>query len=44
MLSGDVAMQEYDDLLHEFMCACKQAYGEKVLVQVRAHLSKAHRL
>jgi malate dehydrogenase (oxaloacetate-decarboxylating)(NADP+) len=25
--------QEYDDLLHEFMLACKQAYGEKVLVQ-----------
>lgn len=27
--------QEYDDLLDEFMMACKQAYGEKVLVQVR---------
>jgi hypothetical protein len=26
--------QEYDELLHEFMVACKQAYGEKVLVQV----------
>lgn len=26
--------QEYDELLHEFMMACKQAYGEKVLVQV----------
>lgn len=26
--------QEYDDLLHEFMMACKQAYGEKVLIQV----------
>jgi len=25
--------QEYDDLLQEFMYACKQAYGEKVLVQ-----------
>jgi malate dehydrogenase (oxaloacetate-decarboxylating)(NADP+) len=25
--------QEYDDLLHEFMSACKQAYGEKVLIQ-----------
>nr|XP_018684864.1 PREDICTED: NADP-dependent malic enzyme-like isoform X2 [Musa acuminata subsp. malaccensis] len=25
--------QEYDDLLHEFMCAVKQQYGEKVLVQ-----------
>jgi hypothetical protein len=26
--------QEYDDLIHEFMMATKQAYGEKVLVQV----------
>jgi malate dehydrogenase (oxaloacetate-decarboxylating)(NADP+) len=26
--------QEYDDLVHEFMTATKQAYGEKVLVQV----------
>lgn len=25
--------KEYDELLHEFMTACKQAYGEKVLVQ-----------
>ncbi|XP_042403081.1 NADP-dependent malic enzyme-like isoform X1 [Zingiber officinale] len=25
--------QEYDDLLHEFMCAVKQQYGEKVLIQ-----------
>ncbi|ERN15137.1 hypothetical protein AMTR_s00056p00119870 [Amborella trichopoda] len=25
--------QEYRDLLHEFMCAVKQNYGEKVLVQ-----------
>ncbi|XP_072965543.1 NADP-dependent malic enzyme-like isoform X1 [Typha angustifolia] len=25
--------QEYADLLHEFMCAVKQNYGEKVLVQ-----------
>lgn len=25
--------QEYDELLHEFMVACKQAYGEKILVQ-----------
>eukprot|EP01018_Ginkgo_biloba_P002595 Gb_10692 [translate_table: standard] len=25
--------QEYYDLLHEFMCAVKQNYGEKVLVQ-----------
>jgi malate dehydrogenase (oxaloacetate-decarboxylating)(NADP+) len=25
--------QEYDDLVHEFMTATKQAYGEKVLVQ-----------
>ncbi|XP_042444037.1 NADP-dependent malic enzyme-like, partial [Zingiber officinale] len=25
--------QEYDDLLHEFMCAVKQQYGEKVLTQ-----------
>ncbi|RWR97985.1 NADP-dependent malic enzyme isoform X2 [Cinnamomum micranthum f. kanehirae] len=25
--------QEYADLLHEFMCAVKQSYGEKVLVQ-----------
>ncbi len=27
-------VQEYDDLVHEFMTATKQAYGEKVLVQV----------
>ena len=27
-------MQEYDDLLHEFMFAVKKAYGEKVLIQV----------
>lgn len=26
--------QEYADLLHEFMCAVKQNYGEKVLIQV----------
>ncbi len=26
--------QEYDDLVHEFMTATKQLYGEKVLVQV----------
>ncbi|KAF9613773.1 hypothetical protein IFM89_011497 [Coptis chinensis] len=25
--------QEYAELLHEFMCAVKQSYGEKVLVQ-----------
>ncbi|XP_064943738.1 NADP-dependent malic enzyme-like isoform X3 [Musa acuminata AAA Group] len=25
--------QEYEDLLHEFMCAVKQQYGEKVLIQ-----------
>ncbi|KAI4324760.1 hypothetical protein MLD38_030217 [Melastoma candidum] len=25
--------QEYDELLHEFMCAVKQNYGEKVLIQ-----------
>jgi len=25
--------REYDELLHEFMMACKLAYGEKVLVQ-----------
>ncbi|KAH7425469.1 hypothetical protein KP509_11G055800 [Ceratopteris richardii] len=25
--------KEYDDLLHEFMCAVKQTYGEKVLIQ-----------
>lgn len=25
--------KEYNDLLHEFMCAVKQAYGEKVLIQ-----------
>lgn len=27
--------QEYADLLHEFMCAVKQNYGEKVLIQVK---------
>ncbi|RZR84523.1 hypothetical protein BHM03_00011379 [Ensete ventricosum] len=26
--------QEYEDLLHEFMCAVKQQYGEKVLIQL----------
>ena len=26
--------QEYADLLNEFMSAVKQAYGEKVLIQV----------
>ncbi|RRT50726.1 hypothetical protein B296_00013071 [Ensete ventricosum] len=30
--------QEYEDLLHEFMCAVKQQYGEKALIQVREHL------
>ncbi|KAH7301029.1 hypothetical protein KP509_23G008600 [Ceratopteris richardii] len=25
--------KEYNDLLHEFMCAVKQAYGEKILIQ-----------
>ena len=29
------SMQEYYDLLHEFMMAVKQNYGEKVLIQVR---------
>lgn len=28
-------MQEYYELLHEFMTAVKQNYGEKVLIQVR---------
>lgn len=28
------SIQEYYDFLHEFMCAVKQNYGEKVLVQV----------
>lgn len=27
-------MQAYDDLVHEFMLACKQMYGEKILIQV----------
>lgn len=27
-------IQEYAEFLHEFMCAVKQNYGEKVLVQV----------
>lgn len=27
-------LQEYAELLHEFMSAVKQNYGEKVLVQV----------
>lgn len=26
--------QAYDDLVHEFMLACKQMYGEKILIQV----------
>jgi malate dehydrogenase (oxaloacetate-decarboxylating)(NADP+) len=26
--------QEYSELLHEFMTAVKQTYGEKVLIQV----------
>jgi hypothetical protein len=29
-----VSIQEYNDLLDEFMTAVKKAYGEKVLVQV----------
>lgn len=29
-----VSFQEYYELLHEFMTAVKQNYGEKVLVQV----------
>lgn len=32
-------IQEYADFLHEFMCAVKQNYGEKVLVQV-SHMIK----
>jgi hypothetical protein len=35
--------QEYDELLHEFMSAVKQAYGEKVLVQVSANTTSSHR-
>lgn len=27
-------LQEYAELLHEFMTAVKQIYGEKVLIQV----------
>jgi hypothetical protein len=34
--------QEYDELLHEFMSAVKQAYGEKVLVQVSADTTSSH--
>ncbi|KAL0667305.1 hypothetical protein Bca4012_030009 [Brassica carinata] len=30
---GDLGCQEYTEFLHEFMCAVKQNYGEKVLVQ-----------
>ncbi|XP_028105058.1 NADP-dependent malic enzyme-like [Camellia sinensis] len=29
--------KEYYDLLHEFMTAVKQNYGEKVLIQVDLH-------
>jgi malate dehydrogenase (oxaloacetate-decarboxylating)(NADP+) len=28
-----VTGQAYDDLVHEFMLACKQMYGEKILIQ-----------
>lgn len=34
MLMNRWSKQEYDDLLDEFMMACKLAYGERVLVQV----------
>lgn len=30
--------QEYAELLHEFMCAVKQNYGEKVLIQVQQNM------
>lgn len=33
-------IQEYAEFLHEFMCAVKQNYGEKVLVQVKSYTSK----
>lgn len=33
-----ISSQEYYDLLHEFMSAVKQNYGEKVLIQVSLKL------
>ncbi|KAH0936774.1 hypothetical protein HID58_004235 [Brassica napus] len=36
--------QEYAEFLHEFMCAVKQNYGEKVLVQVSHRITSAKKL
>lgn len=33
-------LQEYAELLHEFMTAVKQNYGEKILVQVCGHVKR----
>ena len=35
--------QEYAEFLHEFMCAVKQNYGEKVLVQVSHRITSANK-
>ena len=34
LLNVDLLLQEYAELMHEFMSAVKQIYGEKVLIQV----------
>lgn len=34
MSSFKTSLQEYNELLHEFMSAVKQNYGENVLIQV----------
>jgi malate dehydrogenase (oxaloacetate-decarboxylating)(NADP+) len=34
--------QEYSELLHEFMTAVKQTYGEKVLIQVSSSVKTLH--
>jgi len=36
------SLQEYADLLHEFMNAVKQNYGEEVLIQVRIFSKLGH--
>jgi hypothetical protein len=37
-LTAMLGPQEYDDFIEEFMTAVKQAYGEKILVQVHFYI------
>jgi hypothetical protein len=37
-LTATLGPQEYDDFIEEFMTAVKQAYGEKILVQVHFYI------